>query len=212
MKRFLVFLFSGIVVFSIHAEENEVKMIEVTVTVPSGGWKIAIEEVHQVDKELWIISKLTKPRGFATMAISKVSAKLELEAPDIPVKHFVMGKSWGWKNEDPVTFIDSTDSLKEKLAGGKRLFKKKAVVKKEGNTKSVYIVGCRKDLFTDGKTKDGRTLQQVGEEHAKAVGGTFKRVLGIINGYTIVTDEAGSKKLREMPEVKFVERDSPVGV
>ena len=208
----LVFLLLCLVLQPTLAEESGTKTIQVTVTVPSGGWKFAIHEVHQVDKQLWVISQLTKPSGIATMAISRVSAKLELEAPDLPVQHFVVGKTWEWQNDDPVTFIDSTDSLKKKLTAGKQLYKKKVAKNESGNPKSIYIVSCRKELFTDGKTRDGRTLQQVAEAHAKACGGTFQRVLKIINGYTVLTDEEGKKKLEAMPEVNYVERDSPVGI
>ena len=43
---------------------------------------------------------------------------------DLPVKHFILGKNWGWRNREPYTFIDADaeDAFRKKLAkAGRKL-------------------------------------------------------------------------------------------
>jgi len=38
--------------------------------------------------------------------ISTVQASLKLDAPELPMKYFIIGKTWDWKNAEPYTFIN----------------------------------------------------------------------------------------------------------
>ena len=87
------------------ADEKE---ITVRLTVPDVAWAIAIDEVHRVGNELWIISTVSrKPDLMGAQVISTVQASLKLVAPDLPMRYFVIGKTWNWKNEEPYTFIEN---------------------------------------------------------------------------------------------------------
>jgi hypothetical protein len=55
--------------------------------------------------------------------ISTVQASLKLIAPDLPTKYFIIGKSWGWKNEEPYTFIKHLKQIENELKSGKLLYK-----------------------------------------------------------------------------------------
>jgi len=102
------------------AEEGE---ITVTLTVPDAAWTIAIDEVHEVKDEIWIISTVSRdPDVMGAQVISIVKASVKLAAPDLPVKHFVIGKTWDWKNEEPYTFIKNLKELERELKSGKFIY------------------------------------------------------------------------------------------
>jgi hypothetical protein len=103
------------------AEERE---ITVTPTVPDSTWAIAIDEAHEVKNEIWVISTVSHdPDMMGAQVISIVKASVKFTAPDLPVKHFVIGKTWGWKNEELYTFIKNLKELEKELKSGKLLYK-----------------------------------------------------------------------------------------
>jgi hypothetical protein len=74
------------------ADEKE---ITVKLTVPDAAWAIAIDEVHSVGNELLIISTVSRnPDLMGAQVISTVQASLKLAAPDLPLRYFVIGKTW----------------------------------------------------------------------------------------------------------------------
>lgn len=110
--------------FSTTALETKEREITVTLTVPDSAWAIAIEEVHEVKDEVWVISTVSRdPDVMGAQVISIVEASVKFAAPDLPVKHFVIGKTWGWKNEEPYTFIKNLKELEKELKSGKLLYK-----------------------------------------------------------------------------------------
>lgn len=181
------------------------RAIQVTLTVPSSAEKIQIQEVYQTNKELWVLSQV-KGGGIGLAVISTTKDQVSVAAPNLPVKHFVLGKRWNWKKED-YTYLKSRAQFDKmvKAAGAKKLY---AAAKKPAR----YIVSLKKELFTNGKTKDGETLEQVGRRHAKLMGGKFVRVLNIINGYVLTLPGANVPKLKKLPEVKFIEEDKVIGI
>ncbi len=58
-----------------------------------------------------------------SQVISIVKASVKFTAPDLPVKHFVIGKTWDWKNEESYTFIKNLKELERELKSGKLLYK-----------------------------------------------------------------------------------------
>jgi zinc protease len=105
----------------LRAEERE---ITVTLTVPDAAWVIFINEVHEVKNEIWVISTVSRdPDMMGAQVISVVKASVKCAAADLPVKHFVIGKTWGWKYEEPYTFINNLKELERELKYGKLLYK-----------------------------------------------------------------------------------------
>jgi heat shock protein HslJ len=103
------------------------RAITVKLTVPDAAWTIAIDEVHEVGKELWVISTVSRdPDVMGAQVISTVQASVKLAAPDWPTKHFVIGKTWGWKNEEPYIFIKDLKQIEKELKSGKFLYKRAA--------------------------------------------------------------------------------------
>lgn len=105
---------------SVNAADNEVS---VKLTVPDTTWTITINEVHKVENELWVISTVSQtPDMMGAQVISTLQASLKLAAPDLPVKNFIIGKTWNWENSEPYTFINDLKEIEKELKSGKRLY------------------------------------------------------------------------------------------
>ena len=126
LKSFILPLACGFLCLPF-ASADEAKGVEVTVTVPDSAWKLEILEVHGTDDELIVISKVSRAGGaFGLQVITTLNQKLELIVPNLPVKHYVLGKTWGWENQDKgVEFIKDRKQLEEKLKRSKQLHPKR---------------------------------------------------------------------------------------
>lgn len=102
------------------------RMIQVQLMVPDAAWTIAIEEVRQVNDEIWVLSKLTRAQGMmGAQVISQKKAELKLETPDLPVKHLILGKTWKWTNREPYTFLKDSVELEKPFRTGTLLYPRK---------------------------------------------------------------------------------------
>jgi hypothetical protein len=114
-----VLIFSTIVIAS-----NEME-ITVALTVPDTAWVISIDEVRKVNNEIWVISKVSKnPDVMGAQVISTIEASAVIDPVDLPVRHFIIGKTWDWENEEPYTFIKSIEKLESNLKDSELLYKK----------------------------------------------------------------------------------------
>ena len=106
-----------------HADPAKPIEIEVVVTVPDSAWKLEVLEVHQTEKELIVISKVSRAGdAIGLQVVSTLTHKVKVVGPDLPVKRYVLGKTWGWENQDKgVEFIKDRKKLDEMLKGAKKL-------------------------------------------------------------------------------------------
>ena len=101
----------------------EGKTITVELTVPDATWSIVIEEVHQVQNELWVIATVSQDLDImGAQVISTVRASLEIEVPDLPIRYFIIGKTWTWDNAEPYTFIAHHAEIDKALETGRRIY------------------------------------------------------------------------------------------
>ena len=108
--------------FTTAAVANE-KEITVELTVPDSTWTIAIDEVHQVGNELWVISYVSQnPDVIGAQVISTVQASVKITVPDLPLKNFIVGKTWAWENPEPYTFIPDLKQIAAELESGKQIY------------------------------------------------------------------------------------------
>ncbi|MCF7855887.1 MAG: hypothetical protein K9N51_13900 [Candidatus Pacebacteria bacterium] len=98
--------------------------IWIDVTVPNAGWDISIQKVCQTETELCVVSRLTSAEEPSGMVISTASDSVQIDAPPLPVKHFVVGKTWSWKNDEPYVFVERADELPEELDTAKLIYEK----------------------------------------------------------------------------------------
>ena len=119
VKLFLLLVLLFIATAAI-ADENR---ITVKLSVPDTTWAINIQEVHQVRSELWVVSSVsTNPDTMGAQVISEVQDSIAIAAPDLPIKHFIIGKTWAWENTEPYTFIKDRQQIETDLNSGERLY------------------------------------------------------------------------------------------
>ena len=100
------------------------KTIAVEVMTPDGAWELKIEEIRQVNDELWVFAKVDRPSGaIGAMMVSAASDQVTGRFPDVPVKTFVFGKTWSWKNDEPVTWVTS-NAASDRRRMGQRLWRR----------------------------------------------------------------------------------------
>ena len=102
---------------------NEPKwmIIGVSLSAPNPSWSILIESIYMIENELWVISRLSQKPGMVAQVITPISDKVRIQAPSLPVSHFILGKTWGWKGKEPYHFIASENEINEALSKAQRL-------------------------------------------------------------------------------------------
>jgi hypothetical protein len=190
----------------VHAQESTVS---VQLGVPDGGWKIRIVQVYQTSTHLLAVSKLERSPGPAIQVISQAKDSVKVKAPKLPVRHFVLGKTWNWSNGKPESyaFLSDPKELPKKVAGAKLIFQAKANPAPKVASMVSYIVVYKKEIFSDGKNKQGETLEQLAKRHCKELGASPPSVLRIINGFAAKFPAGNVPKLKALPEVKYIEMD-----
>ena len=204
-----IFTFFAFACFSLAGTWTQAResTFSVQLTVPDGGWKIRIDRVYQTPTHLLAVSKLERSQGLAIQVISQAKDSVKVKAPKLPVRHFVLGKTWNWANKEPVTFLSDPKELSKPIAGAKLVFQAKAKPAPKVPTKINYIVVYKKEVFTDGKNKQGETLEQLAKRHCKELGASPPSVLRIINGFAAKFPAGNVPKLKALPEVKYIEKD-----
>ena len=101
------------------------KRIAVALTVPDTTWRITIDDVYRVGDALWVIAAVSQPPDvMGAQVISTVEDALVLDAPDLPVRVFVLGKTWNWQNQEPYDFVYSRDQIEADLRQGQLLYRR----------------------------------------------------------------------------------------
>jgi hypothetical protein len=101
--------------------------ISVALTVPDLGWNLAIDEVYIVGGELWVIASVSRPPDLmAGQALKKARDTVTVEAPALPRKYFILGKTWDWDSEEPYKFLPDKSAIADQLAKGKRIWQRAA--------------------------------------------------------------------------------------
>lgn len=104
-----------------HAAEK--REITVELQAPDTTWSLKIQQVVQVEDEIWVISRLSQKEGMmGAMMITTLTDSVSVEAGDQQVKHYVLGKTWNWDNGGEITFLKDLSGIAEKLEEGKGLY------------------------------------------------------------------------------------------
>jgi hypothetical protein len=98
--------------------------ITVELTVPDPAWQIRIERVLEGSDELHVISRVKRdPEVMAAQVISRASDTVRVAAPDLPVRHHVLGKTWGWSEEN-YNYVKDEEALLRQLSGSRSLYRR----------------------------------------------------------------------------------------
>lgn len=103
----------GTPIATITQQQNTVTH-ELTLQTPTPGWKLEPLFLYQMGNELWCLHQLTGPEGMAAQMISSTSDSITFVPPsdsNLPIKHFVVGKTWNWNGNPEVTFLDSLEDF-----------------------------------------------------------------------------------------------------
>lgn len=94
--------------------------VAIRLETPDSGWKVQILQIKQVNNELWVLSALSHEGDVAATVITAVSDAVTVKVPEkLPVRHFVLNKTWEWKNKEDVQFIRAVPDLGRNWALGK---------------------------------------------------------------------------------------------
>lgn len=114
---------------------NQKREIAIKLDAPDSGWSIQITVAKRVNDEIWVLSTLRHGGGISAMVITPVSDIIELEAPrDMPIKHFVLNKTWDGPGPEGIQFIDGIPELGRDWALGKNV----RILRKSTTNKEVY--------------------------------------------------------------------------
>lgn len=104
--------------------ERKERTITAEVEAPSAGYNLEIEDVYAANNELWVVSRLEEENPNAPKATVRVSDRVVLNAPDIPVRQYIIGKRPNGSFNEQYTFINSREQIASQLASGKQLYSK----------------------------------------------------------------------------------------
>ncbi|MEM7790605.1 MAG: pitrilysin family protein [Verrucomicrobiota bacterium] len=100
------------------------RTVSVRIDTPNSGWEVAIKAVYKTDKNLVVVSQLDHSGGMAAQVITTVYDSLVLEeAGELPVKHYVIGKTWNWGSSEKYTFVEDAEALEKAMSRAEVLFK-----------------------------------------------------------------------------------------
>jgi hypothetical protein len=104
----------------------DAEQIERTITpeveVPSGGYDLSIQGVYAVNNELWVVSNLEEVDPDAPETTVRVSDRIVLNAPDMSVRHFIIGERPAGTFNEQYTFISSREEIAPQLNAGRQLY------------------------------------------------------------------------------------------
>ena len=95
-----------------NTETDENLAITVRLDAPDAGWRLQIESIHSDSENIVVYSQLSRdPNYMSAQVISTVAdtVKIDLCHSDLPVRHYISGKTWDWGDTGEYTFIDSSE-------------------------------------------------------------------------------------------------------
>lgn len=101
---------------------REERTITVEVEVPSGGYELDIQGIYAVNNELWVVSRLEEENPSAPKATVRVSDRIVINAPNIPVRHYIIGERPTSSYNEQYTFINSRQQIASELKSGRQLY------------------------------------------------------------------------------------------
>ncbi len=103
--------------------ERKERTITAEVEAPS-SYNLEIQDVYAVNNELWVISQLEEKNPNAPKTTVRVSDRIAINAPDIPVRQYIIGDRPSGSFNEQYTFINNREQIASQLANGKQLYSK----------------------------------------------------------------------------------------
>lgn len=92
-----------------------------SLTAPDANWRIALVRIYERDDAVWILARVWREPGPAAQMLTTLRGEIPVPLPAAKLRRvFVAGKTWMWKNDEPVEFVASLGAV-EKNAGAARV-------------------------------------------------------------------------------------------
>ncbi|MDD3180190.1 MAG: hypothetical protein PHQ04_07530 [Opitutaceae bacterium] len=85
--------------------------VRLAVQTPDAGWRLRIERIVELERSVWILAQLERQPGPAAQVISTAQAVVFISLPAKPIRTFVAGKTWNWRNEEPYEFVPTLSGV-----------------------------------------------------------------------------------------------------
>ncbi|MBF2046871.1 MAG: hypothetical protein IGS54_05795 [Elainella sp. C42_A2020_010] len=106
--------------------ERQERTITAEVEVPSAGYNLSVQDVYTVNNELWVISRLEETDPNAPRAVTRVSDRIVINAPTIPVRHYIIGERPSGVFNEQYEFIGNRQQILPQLEAGRQLYEREA--------------------------------------------------------------------------------------
>jgi len=106
--------------------ERKERTITAEVEVPSAGYGLQIQDVYAVNNELWVISRLEETNANAPEATTRVSDRIVVNAPDMPVRHYIVGERPSGVFNEQYEFVGNRQQILPQLEAGRQLYEREA--------------------------------------------------------------------------------------
>jgi len=104
--------------------QREERTITAEVEVPSGGYNLSIQNVYAVNNELWVISRLEETNPNAPQVTTRVADRIVINAPNIPVRHYIMGERPSGVFNEQYEFVGNRQQILPQLEAGRQLYER----------------------------------------------------------------------------------------
>ncbi|PXA03578.1 hypothetical protein DDZ13_11395 [Coraliomargarita sinensis] len=110
---------------STSSAESKNNSVSVRIDTPNAGWKVQIEKIYRTADHLVVISQLNQNEEVAAEVITSVADSAEIATEiELPVRHYILGKTWDWGDTGKYTFIESMDDFGTALDGAELIYSK----------------------------------------------------------------------------------------
>lgn len=97
---------------------SETIPVTVRLDAPDPAWQIKIDQIYHTQDNIVVISQLSRDEAaIAAQVISTVADTVQIDPSyaELPVRHYIIGKTWDWGDTGEYTFVDSTDTFSNTL-------------------------------------------------------------------------------------------------
>lgn len=107
--------------------ERKEQTLTAEVAVPSTGYDLDIQDVHIVNNQLWVVAQLDEKIPNAPKTKTSVSDRIVINAPEMPVRYYIIGKRPSNNVGKQYTFIDNRQAIQDQIKSGKQLYRRQTV-------------------------------------------------------------------------------------
>lgn len=104
------------------ARDREERTIQVNVDVPHAGYDLQITQVRAAGDNLWVVARLDERDQAAAQAMTRVSDRVVVNAPDdLDVRKVIVGQPPQGTGGGEHRFVDSMSALNQMIPQGSRV-------------------------------------------------------------------------------------------